>query len=248
MVKAMPTPAVGLKIRRFRRRFGITAPKVVVRSQLPWRWLVLPAALLALLVAVVGWLVVHRNEADSLGAEVEGLRQQLLAQREELNLLRSSVGTGQSAVSIERATQQQLLAQIKALEAQNAVLKEDMLLFERLVPVAGEGASIRVENFRVVREVGSRYRYRLLVAFQPDRQTPEFRGRLQLVITYAFSGKERQLLLPEKRDASADYVVETRHFLRREGGFEVPDGALLHSVEARVLQGDTLKSKRLAQL
>jgi hypothetical protein len=36
--------------------------------------------------------------------------------------------------------------------------------------------------------------------------------------------------------------------LRREGSFELPEGAVLIGVEARVLQGDTLKFKRMAQL
>lgn len=244
----MPTPAVALKLRRFRRRFGITAPKVVVRSHLPWRWLALPALLLVLLVGVVGGLVAQRNEAGTLSQDLEVLRQQLLVQREELNILRSTAGTGQNAVSIERATQQQLLGRIQVLETQNAALKEDILLFERLIPVAGESASVRVENFKVVQEANTRYRYRLLVAFQPDRQNPDFHGRLQLAIAYLHSGKERQLLLPERRDGAAEYSLETKHFLRREGVFELPEGAALRTVEARVLQGDTLKSKRLAQL
>lgn len=243
----MPTPTVALRLRRFRRRFGIAAPKVVVRSPLPWRWLALPALLLLLLMGMVGWLVAQRNEAGMLGQELEGLRQQLLIQGDELNLLRSTAGTGQNAVSIERATQQQLLGRIQSLEAQNAALKEDILLFERLMPVAGDSASVRIENFRVVQEASAHYRYRLLVAFQPDRQNTDFRGRLQLVIDYLHSGKAWQLLLPEKQNGSAEYLLETKHFLRREGLFELPEGAVLQRVEARVLQGDTLKSKRLAQ-
>lgn len=244
----MPTPAVALKLRRFRRRFGITAPRVVVRSHLPWQWLVLPAVLLALLSVAAGWLVAQRNEAGVLGQEVEGLRQQMLAQREELNLLRSTAGTGKNAVSIERATQQQLLGRIQGLESENAALKEDMLLFERLIPVVGEGASVRVENFRIVQEANARFRYRLLIAFHPDKQSPDFRGRLQLAIGFVHSGKEQQLLLPEKSDNSAEYQLELKHFLRREGLFKLPEGAVLQGVEARILQGDTLKSKRLAQL
>lgn len=244
----MPTPAVTLKLRRFRRRFGITAPRVVVRSHFPWQWLAMPAVLLALLLGAAGWLVAQRNEAGTLGQEVEGLRQQLLTQREELNLLRSTAGTGKNAASIERATQQQLLGRIQGLESENAALKEDMLLFERLILVVGEGASVRVENFRVIQEANARFRYRLLIAFQPDKQSPDFHGRLQLAISFVHSGQERQLLLPKKGDNSAEYQLELKHFLRREGLFELPEGAVLQGVEARVLQGDTLKSKRLAQL
>jgi hypothetical protein len=214
---------------------------------MPWQWLVLPTVLLVLLVGAVGWLIAQRNEAGTLGQEMEGLHQELLVQREELNILRSTAGTGQNAVSIERASQQQLLGRIQSLEAQNAALKEDMLLFERLIPLAGEGASIRVENFRIVQEAPGRFRYRLLLAFQPDKQTPDFRGRLQLAIDFVLSGKKTQLLLPDKRENTSEYQLELKHFLRREGAFELPEGAVLQGVEARVLQGDALKSKRLAQ-
>jgi hypothetical protein len=244
----MPTPAVTLKLKRFRRRFGISAPRVVVRSHVPWQWLTLPAVLLALLLGTAGWLMAQRNEAGVLGQEVESLRQQVLTQREELDFLRSTAGTGKNAVSIERAAQQQLLTRIRNLEAENSGLKEDMLLFERLIPVAGETASVRVENFRVIKEPGARYRYRLLIAFQPDKQNTDFRGRLQIAISYASAGKAMQLLLPEKQNSAAEYQLDVKHFLRREGGFELPAGAVLQGVEARVLQGDTLKSKRVAQL
>lgn len=244
----MPTPAVTLKLRRFRRRFGISAPRVVVRSHVPWPWFALPAVLLALLLGAAGWAMAQRNEAGVLEHEVEELRRQVLTQREELDFLRSTAGTGKNAVSIERAAQQQLLNRINSLETENAGLKEDVLLFERLVPVAGETASVRIENLRVIKEQGGRYRYRLLIAFQPDRQNPEFRGRLEVAISYASAGRAMQLLLPEKLDKGAEYQLVVKHFLRREGAFELPAGALLQSVEARVLQGDTLKSKRVAQL
>jgi len=210
--------------------------------------MVLLALLLSLLVGAIGWLVAQRNEAGTLGQEMEGLRQQLVAQREELNILRSTVGTGQNAVNIERASQQQLLGKIQSLEAQNAALREDMLLFERLMPVAGGVASVRVESFRVTQEAQGRFRYRLLLVFQPDRQNSDFHGHLQLAVDFALSGKRAQLLLPDKRETVSDYQLELRHFLRREGVFELPEGAVLQGVEARVLQGDTLKSKRLAQL
>lgn len=243
----MPNPAVSLKLKRFRRRFGISAPRMVVRSHVPWQWLLPPFILLALLLGLGGWLVAQKKEAGVLGAEVDSLRQQLQVQREELNLLRSIAGTGQSAVSIERAAQQQLLGKIQGLEAENAALKEDILLFERLIPIAGESASIRIENFRVFRESGTRFRYRLLVAFQPDKQTTEFRGRLQFAIKYATGNKTLQFVLPERPESAAEYQLEIKHFLRREGFFELPPSVVLQSVEARVLQSDTLKTKRLAQ-
>jgi len=242
----MPTPAVRLKFRKIRRRFGITAPRVVVRGHFPWFWFVFPVLILVLLL-MAAWLMTERRETGDVGRELALLRQQFQEQREELLLLRTSAGTGQNAVSIERASQQQLLIRIQGLERENQALKEDMLLFERLIPVVGEEAEVRVENFRVISEGGDRYRYRVLLAFQPGRQSPEFRGRLQLIVGFQQAAKDMKLTLPDKRDASNEYLLELKHFLRREGVFQLPAGAQLKGVEVRVLQGDTLKAKRLAQ-
>lgn len=244
----MPTPAVTLKLRRFRRRFGIAAPRVVVRSHLPWPWIA--AAIVLLLLAIVAgvWSVMQRNEAGVMGREIDSLRQQLQRQQEELSALRSTAGTEQSAVHMERAAQQQLLSRLQGLERENASLKEDMLLFERLIPEVGEEAALRIENFRLTPEGGGRYRYRLLLAFQPSRQAPDFHGRLQLALTVAQAGKEQQLVLPDSREPAADYLIDLKHFLRREGVVVLPAAAVIKSLEARILLGDTLKAKRMAQL
>ncbi len=244
----MPTPAITLRVRRFRRRFGGAAPRVVVRSFFSWWWFALPALLLVVLAGFAGGFVARSGETGIAGQEVVGLRTQIQAQREELNILRSTAGTGQNAVSIERASQQQLLAKIQGLEVENAGLKEDILLFERLMPVVSDGVAVRVENFRVVQRGAGRFHYRILLAFQPDRLTPDFRGRLQLIISFAQSGKSMQLVLPNRRETFAEYQIYLKRFLRREGEFELPESAILSGVEARVLQGDTLKTKLSAQL
>ncbi len=243
----MTTPAIALKLKKFRRHFGIASPRVVVRSHFPWQWVGIAIFSLCVLLTSVIWLMLSDNEVGVIGQELSDLRLQLAEQRGELELLRSTAGTGQNAVSIERAAQQQLLAKLEGLERENAALKEDVLSFERLVPVVGEEAVVRLESFRVIRDVAGRYRYRMLLAFQPARQMPEFRGQLQLAITYMQSGKQQQLLLPNKRSQADEYRLELKHFLRREGDFDLPLGAELKVVEARVLQGGTLKSKRLAQ-
>ena len=244
----MPIPAVTLKLKKFRRHFGITASRVVVRSHLPWQWLSLAGLVLFVLVVSVVWLVLQGNEAGVMGRELENLGRQLQEQRVELDLLRSTAGTGQNAVSIERAAQHQLLAKIEGLERENGALKEDILVFERLIPVDSEEAVVRIENFRVIRGLGTTYRYRLLLAFQPAKKSLEFRGRLQLAVSFLLAGKEQQLLFPDSGAASGDYQLELKRFLHREGLFELPPGAELKAVEARVLQGATLKPKRLAQI
>lgn len=244
----MPTPAVSLKLRKIRRRFGIAAPKVVVRSHVPWQWLVLAALMLLCFLVVAGWLLLQRNQAGEIGLELQALRVQLHSQQEELDTLRSSAGTRQNAMSIEQATQRQLLTRIKELERENVALKEDMLMFERLIPVVGDEALLRAENFRVLREDDGKYRYRLLLAYQPTRQKPEFVGHLQLIAQYVLAGRTHHLSIPEKQGGAPEYQVSIRHFLRREGTLPLPAGARLLGLEVQIVQGGTLMVRKSAQI
>ena len=244
----MPTPAVALKLKRFRRRFGITAPNVVVRHHVAWYWYFGAALLFVAMLTTTVLFAVQRSDVGSINEELDSLRVKMRELDEELLLLRSTAGTEQNLALMERSTQKQLLERLKTLEAENASLKEDMLLFERLIPIAGEEAVVRIENFRLTKDAETRYRYRLLIAFQPGKQSPDFKGRLQLALAYRVGDKESHLTLPDKKSEVADFSVDTKHFWRKEGVFELPAGAQLIRAEARVLQGDTLKSKRMAQL
>jgi len=129
----MPTSAVALKFRKFRRRFGITAPRVAVRSHIGWPWYAVGLVALILSVAAVVWSLAQHGEASELAQEIRALRAHLSEKNEELIRLRAGAATEQSAVQMERSTQQQLVSRIKVLERENAGLKEDISLFERLV-------------------------------------------------------------------------------------------------------------------
>lgn len=236
----MHTPAVSLRFKRFRRRFGISAPRVVVRSELPRQWLVGFGVLLMAIGFAAAWFI---QSASFGGGQLAELQNQVRVQQSELDLLRASVGTGQNAVSIERAAQQQLLTRIQSLEAENSALKEDMLIFERLIPVIGQEAKIRIESFRISSNAGGGYRYRLLLAYQSVQRGAGFRGRYEVVVTYKVpDAQSRQLVLP----AGQDGIVEVRHFLRREGVIELPGGAVLVSAEVRLFQDGKLVTKEAA--
>lgn len=129
----MPTPAVTLKLKRFRRRFGIAAPRVTVRSHIGWQWYAAALAVLVALIATVAWSFAQHGEAAELAEELRELRSQLADKNEELARLRAGAATEQNAVQMERSTQQQLISRIKVLERENAGLKEDVSLFERLL-------------------------------------------------------------------------------------------------------------------
>ena len=225
----MPALAVSLRIKKFRRRFGITAPRVVVRTHVSWPWYA-------------------AGGAGAMQTELESLRLQVRDLDEELLSFRSAAGTDRNPVLLERSTQQRLLDRVRALELENAALKEDMILFERLIPAAGEEGALRLEHFRVVSDGEQRLRYRLLRSLRSGKQAPEFRGRREFLVTFVLGGKPREMVIPSRRERAGEFHLEVRNLLSKEGSFESPAGARLQSVEARILQGDTLRAKRLAQL
>lgn len=244
----MPFSTGPLKFRKNRRRHGIFAHRVVVKRHLPWYWILLGVALALALVVAILWLLLPRDESSGAERELDSLRHQVRQLDGELLGLRSSAGTEQNAVQMERATSQQLIGRVKALEAENAALKEDLLLFERLVQASGGESAIRVEGLKVVPDGGQHYRYRILLAFQPGKRSPEFRGQLQLSVVFLAEGGAREMLVPNVKEGLGGLQLKVRGFLRKEGRFELPAGAVLQSVEARIFQGDTLKTKRQVQL
>ncbi|WP_415036401.1 DUF6776 family protein [Azonexus sp.] len=234
----MPTPAISLRLKRFRHRFGITAPRVVVRTAYPRHWLLSMVALAAVALFALLWSV--REHAANSG-QLGELQQRVKEQHEELSLLRGSVGTGKNAVSMERAAQQQLLARIAALESENAALREDMLIFERLIPASGQTAQLRIENFRLTPETSDgRYRYRLLIAFQPAQRGEFFRGRYQITLVYRkSSGENAEMRFP----AEQSNIFEVRNFLRQEGSMTLPANSTLLSAHARITRAGKLEAE-----
>lgn len=128
----MPTPAVSLKLKKFRRRFGIGAPRVIVRSHLGWPWYVGGLCTVVLLLAVAAWLILYRGENGSLYRHLDELQQRLAEAEAEAARLRGERGTEQSSLQMEKAAQEHLLLRIKSLEAENAGLREERSLFEKL--------------------------------------------------------------------------------------------------------------------
>ncbi|WP_263769663.1 DUF6776 family protein [Propionivibrio soli] len=244
-----------VKLKRLRRRFGISAPKLAIRQHVAWYWraLTVVAVLFALVISAV-WIFdvgrrtggFHRDESDR---EIQSLRGHLVDLDTELARLRSVVGSGESNLQIERATQKQLLQQVRALEMENAALKEDLAFFEGLIPTsdaAGEGGGLRIERFRI-EPTGTpgEFRYRMLVVNSASRPLKEPKLWLQLVVKVRQDGKDAIITVPDKTESKKEnFRFEIKHFQRLEGIVLVPVGASVTGVEARVLQDETIRAKQ----
>src|SRR5262249_7968924 len=139
----------GMRFKLLRRRLTISAPRMAVRSALPWplRWAV-AAIMLGFCAAIALWAFEFGKSIAGLdtGAKEELLRLRADSEkrREEPDTAQSVVTTSASLLTAEKAAQERLAAQVKSLEAENRALRDDLGFFERLIPASGgEGVAIR---------------------------------------------------------------------------------------------------------
>lgn len=134
----MPWPhassRLALILRRWRGRFGITAPQVAIRPHRPWyaRSFVLVAALLG--VAMLVWLIdpAERLATMSHAEEIATLQKTNAALEEEVERLRGQLAARENDLQIEQAAQRSLTDKHKALMEENARLKEELAVLQRL--------------------------------------------------------------------------------------------------------------------
>ncbi len=177
-----------LRMKLWRRRLSVAAPKVSIRRHLPWPLRLLLAALvlglagaIALATYDLGRKLAGRGPVVN-PAELSSLREQLVQAHAERDQYSGSVDAAESQLQIERSAQKQLMEQVKSLVAENARLKEDLAFFESLLP-AGTGAQgIAIRRLLIEAIAPNQLKYRLLV-MQGGKGEREFVGNLQLAVT-----------------------------------------------------------------
>ncbi len=253
MRRAYADSRLAIALRRLRSRFGISAPKVAVRTHIPWYWRALAAiAVLSISFALAGWIYdagrkIAGFDRRETAQEIASLREQIGELQKEATRLRAQVNAGESNLQIERTAQQQLVRQVKALELENSRLKEDLAFFENLASAEGKEAGFTINRLQVEQDGNpGHYRYRLLVAAQGGKKDREFKGSVQLLISLQREGKSAIMILPQPGDPR--FNLSFKHFQRLDGTFEVPAGARVISVEARLIQGGITAASQTVSL
>ena len=159
--------------------FGISAPRVAVRTAVAWYWRWL--GLIALAVVIMMFSAKAKLEQEV--AQISGNLAQIERQ-----------------MQIERATYTDLVKQVKALTEENASLKEDLAFFQTLMPSGGKEGGVAVNRFMVQNDaLPGEFRYRLLLT-QTGQRSKDFQGRLQFVVNLQQDGKKTVMTLPADDD------------------------------------------------
>ncbi len=125
---------LALILRRLRGRFGISAPRVAVRTHVPWPLRAISVGVaVALLLGLAVWIFdAGRRIAGFDQNEVSTLQSANAMLDEEVARLRSLLAASENNLQIERAAQKQFSEKHSALIEENAKLKEELAVLERL--------------------------------------------------------------------------------------------------------------------
>lgn len=235
-----------MKFRLFRRRLTISSPRMAIRSALPWplRW-ALGAVMLGFSAAIALWTFELGVSIAGLDKdaklELARLREEVAALRMERDKSQSIANTAGSLLTAEKAAQEKMSAQLKQLEADNRMLRDDLGFFEKLLPAGGaESAAIRGLQAEALSDMQIRWQ---VLVIQPVKNAPVFNGKLELTFNGTLAGKPWTMGLP-----GGAQPLQFKQYRRIEGVLDLPPLAVVKTVTAKVVEGTAVRSIQTVKL
>jgi len=217
-----------------RRRLSISAPRMIVRSHLPWplRWAVAALAL-GFSAALALWAFEFGKDIAGLDRdakeELTRLRVEVGALRAEREKALSIANTADSLLRTEHAAQDKLAQQLKQVESENLALKNDLGFFERLLPAGAGDTGLSIRGLQAEAVDAGRIRYQLLL-MQTGKGRGEVSGRYEVTLAGLIDGK------PWTQPGGAK-ELQFRQYRRIEGQLDHPREAQVRSLTVKVTDG-----------
>lgn len=214
-----------------RRRLSVSAPRMIVRSHLPWplRWAVAALAL-GFSAALALWAFEFGKDIAGLDRdakeELTRLRVEVEALRAEREKALSIANTADSLLKTERAAQDKLAQQLKQVEAENMALKNDLGFFERLLPAGAGDTGLSIRGLQAEVVDAGQLRYQLLL-MQTGRGRGEINGRYEVSLAGTLDGKPWT-------QPGGPIALQLRQYRRVEGLIGHPREAQIRSVTVKV--------------
>lgn len=233
-----------MMIRKLRRKFSISAPRLAVRPHVPWyvRWAItLPFILAA--GGVVWWAYdsglelagFHRGLAEQ---ELEVLRSRVALLDAENIRMANQMASDERQAQIERSAMQETALQVKSLNEENERLKEDLSFFQNLPLTAGREADLSIHRMKVEADsLPGEYHCRLLLVQNVQQRGKEFQGNLQLLVNGEQDGKKVVIQFPQENASDvAAHQLSFKYYQRVDRVFKLPEDMHVESVQVRVFE------------
>ena len=240
-----------MRFRLLRRRLTISAPRMAVRSAMPWplRWAV-AAIMLGFCAAIALWAFEFgrdiaglenggQAEMQQLRAQVEALKTDLDKAHEQRDQAQSIANTAGTLVAAEKASSETVNAQVKHLEAENRRLRDDLGFFEKLIPTDSTDA-VAIRGLQAEAIDNGKIRWQVLV-IQSKKNAPELVGKLEIMLTGLSNGK------PWTGSVST-MPLKIMQYGRLEGSLDIPAQVTVKGLTAKVVDGSTVRAGQSIKL
>lgn len=235
------------------RRLTVSAPRMAVRSALPWpfRWAML-AIVAGFCAAIALWAFEFgkniagldmgiKEQLQQVRQDNEALHAQLSTLRDERNKAQSVANTADTLLTAGKVAQEKLTTLSRQLEDENQRLKSDLGFFEQLIPSSGT-AGLSIRGLQAELQRAGELKWQVLV-IQAVKNPVEFKGQLELTFTGLENGKPWSGVL-----AGGSQAILVKQYGRLEGLYPVPSNVLVKGVTAKVLEGATVRATQSLKL
>ena len=217
-----------------RRRLSVSAPRMTVRSHLPWplRWAVI-ALMFGFSAALSLWAFEFGKDIAGLDrtakAELAELRVEVSRLRDEREKAQSTANIAESLLKTEKAAQETLVQNLRRLEAENLSLKSNLGFFERLMPAnANTNPGLVIRGLQAEVKTAGNLKYQMLL-MQPGKSPAEFSGRYEITLAGTMDGKPWRWA-----QLAGVHPLQLKQYLRVEGTIEHPPAAVVETVSVKV--------------
>jgi hypothetical protein len=234
--------------RRVRQNFGISAPRMAVRTHLPWWGRGAIVLTLVGIIAGMWWWGFdfgqifggfNRKEIEARLVTLEAEATKLRAEGTEL---RAKNSTLESELAMARGAQETQQKQSIELSGENAQLKEELAFLQKLVSDSSKQIGLQLQRLAVERDSDEMWHYNLLVV-RGGSPKDEFEGNVVLQVTLvpaagAPTGTRGMVLtLPDDQlETKSALNLKFKYYQRVEGRFRVPPELRVAAVTARAFE------------
>ena len=172
---------------------------------------------------------------------MQKLRTEVVQLREVNDKNLTKINTSDLTLATEKAGKDKLNERLKQLELDNRALQDDLGFFEKLTQTdSSKGLAIRSLQAELL--AGNQIKGQVLV-IQPIKNAPDFSGKLEIVFSGLQNGKPWSMALP-----GGPQTIQLTQYKRVEGVFELPLGAVVKTVSAKLLEGNTTRAVQTTKI
>jgi hypothetical protein len=240
--------ALSLWWRRARQHFSIDAPRMSVRSRLPWPWRAVVGVSVIAIVAGMWWWGYdfgqifggfNRKEVESRIVSLETENARLHAENAQLQARGMQL---ESDLAMTTGAQTSLSKQALLLQNENSQIKEELVFLQKLVADSNKQVGLSIQRLIVERESEDAWHYSLLLV-RGGNPMDELDGHVTLQVVVqpvATSGPAPRatiMTLPDEQPGTAAALkLKFKYYQRLEGTIDVPRGAVVRSVSVRAFE------------